>query len=478
MTARVVAGLRVVQVVAARADPTLAVAAGVIARAVGLPLSSVSRLCAELVDLGLLARGEAYGSYRVGYAALALSGRAAAPFARAARTVLTRIAQSTGESALLAASTPDGMRVIGAVTSPWTLHSPATVGELVVDPASAIVRAGDRNGQVVEAIVGKCVELAVPVLEPGGEAVAIVAVRLPVNRAKEGVAVAHRAAVAARRTLEHVLNEHEGCTRPFATAPSVPPKSALAAAQLLLEILATSDGTVTDLVRATGLRRDRLLRLVESCRRAGFLRVEPEGTRVRLDWSLHGWMRAASGPTLARDGAPIVADVADRTGVCAFITVLRGMRSVTLVEELRSLGPGLEMTRWLGRPCPILSSDGGPALVMDFDRDAIAAFLPKRTDPREAAEFFQRVETLAEHGVIAREAFEEAGQTAFAAPIRDSSGAVVAAACLVGATDEMRPRIAELSTVVGEMAADLSGLVGGDRATGGDAGEAALPSRR
>lgn len=464
MTARVEAGLRALQVVASRPDPTSPLAAGAIARSIGVPLSSTSRLCAELVDLGLLARGEAYGSYRVGPAALLLSGRAAASVARAARTTLTRIAQTTGETAVLAARTPDGMRVIGAVASPWTLHSPATVGELVVDPASALVRAGagaPPGGQVVEATVGKSVELAVPVLEPNGEAVAVVAVRLPVNRAKQGVVVARHALLSARRALERVVSADDGRPRPAPVASAPPPASALTAARRLLEVLTESDGSVAELVRATGLRRDRMLRLLESFRRAGFVRMDDDGARVRLEWSLHGWMRAASAPTLVREGTPIVAAMADRTGVCSFITILRGMRSVTLVEELRPLGPGLHMTPWLGRPCPILSSDGGPALVMDFAQDDIAAFLPKRTDPREAAEFFQRVDMLAEHGVMAREAFEEVGQTAFSAPIRDASGSVVAAACLVGATDEMRPRITELSAAVREMAADLSALVSG-----------------
>lgn len=480
MTARVTAGLRAVKIVAGRDDPTRPLAAGVIARAVGLPLSSASRLCAELVEVGLLARGDAYGSYRVGDVALALSGRAAAPFARAARIALTRITQSTGETAVLAARTPEGMKVIGSVTSPWTLHSPASVGELIDDDTSAIFRAGDgmaRGGQVVEATVGKCVEVAVPVLEPGGDAVAVVAVRLPVNRAKEGVALARNATLNARRALERILDERDArgrASRSVTSAPvSEPPSSALGATVRMLQILAEADATASELAARSGLRRDRVARLLESCRRAGLVRIDPESEHARMDWSIHGWMRSASIPTLVTAGSPIVARAADRTGVCAFITVLRGMRSVTLVEELRPLGRGLDMTPWLGRPCPILSSDGGPALMMDFDRDDIVAFLPKRTDQRETAEFLKRVGALAADGVMARESFEEVGQTAFSAPIRDASGAVVAAACLVGATDELRARVAELSAVAREMAAELSDLVGF-----GHVPAAALPERR
>ena len=201
-----------------------------------------------------------------------------------------------------------------------------------------------------------------------------------------------------------------------------------------------------------------MVRLIDSCRRAGFVRVDADGDRLHLDWMLHGWARAASRPTLVTQGAAIVAGVADETGVCAFITVLRGMRSVTLVEELRDIGAGLDMTPWLGRPCPILSADGGPTLVMDFDDDDIPSFLPRRADARELTEFRERVSTLVRDGVVAKDSIEEAGQTAVTAPIRDASGAVAGAVCLVGAADEIRPRIPELKAAA--RAADLSRLVG------------------
>ena len=471
MTARVAAGLRALQAVAGRTDPTLSVAAGEIARTIAMPLSTVSRLCAELVGLGLLARGDAYGSYRVGEVALALSGRASSPYARVCRTVLTRIAHRTGETAVLAAPTPEGMRVVGAVVSPWTLHSPAEVGELVVDRPSAIARAGSEEettsggGRVVETTVGKSVEIAVPILAPGGDALAVVAVRLPMNRGRQGIAVARKAVLAARREVERVVDARGQTASPsvpvaMSSPPASPPAPALAATLDMLWALSSGPRPLAELARAAGIRRDRAVRLLETCRRSGVVRIEEGEGLVSLEWSIHGWQRAALASRLVAEGTPVVARTADRAGVCAFITVLRGMRSVTLVEELRHTGPGLEMTPWLGRPCPILSSDGGPALVLAFDDDDIGAFLPARVDARESAEFFQRVHLLGRDGVMARESFEEAGQTAFTAPIRDSSGAVVAAACLVGASDEMRPRVAELSDAVHTMAAEVSILVG------------------
>lgn len=474
MTARVSAGLRAVQAIAARPDPTQPMLAGMIAKAIDMPLSSVSRLCAELVEIGFLERGAAYGSYRIGRAALALSGAAQAPYMQTVRTALTRIAQQTGETAFLAARTEGGMRVTAAVVSPWTLYSPAVVGEFVDDPGSAVVRAatgfaggvGARGGLVVEAAVGKSVEVAVPILEPAGGTVAVVAVRLPVNRAKQGIPVARRAVAAARRTIEQTMNVRTAAEAPpEATAAETPggSASALEAAAAVLRVLARSAATPTELARVTGLRRDRLLRIVDSCRRAGLVSEDADGGQLRLEWAVHGWLRASTAHTLRERGTPVVARAADETGACAFITVLRGMRSVTLVEELRSQGAGLEMTPWLGRPCPIDSADGGPTLVMDFADEDIPAFLSTRADPREIAAFVARVGAVTRDGVTAKESYEEAGQLAISAPVRDASGSVVAAACLVGATDVLKPRTAQLEEVARRMADELSGLLGSAR---------------
>lgn len=470
MTARVVAGLNAVQVIAARADLTRPLLAGAIARALGMPLSSVSRLCAELVAVGLLERGDTYGSYRLGRAALELSGAAQAPYAAAVRAALTRIAQETGETALLAAPAADGAQVTAVVLSPWTLHSPAALGESVRDVGSAVVRAASPfssasysdTGAAVESVRGKCVEVAVPLLEPAGGAVAVLAVRLPLNRAKQGVATARRALTAARRTLERQIEEHdEIAVAPRPLEGDGDKVSALEAVVAILRALVGGAASPAALAQATGVRRDRVRRLLESCRRAGLIRADEEGERVRLEWLVHGWVRAAAAPLLVEQGTPLVARAADETGACGFITVLRGTRSVTLVEELRDQGEGLEMTPWLGRPCPITSSDGGPTLIMDFPPEQLRTFLPQRAEAREAADFLERVAIVSRDGAIAQESYEEVGQTAISAPVRDASGTVVAAACLVGATDLLRDRMPALERVTRRMAADLSALLAG-----------------
>jgi len=51
----------------------------------------------------------------------------------------------------------------------------------------------------------------------------------------------------------------------------------------------------------------------------------------QLAWIVLGWHRAATAPIIVDRGTPLVVEAATRTKTCAFITVLKGMRSFTLV---------------------------------------------------------------------------------------------------------------------------------------------------
>lgn len=479
MTAHVVAGLRAVQVVAGRPDPTDPMPVGAIAQELGTDLSRASRLCSELEDLGLLERGEPYGSYRLGPSATRLSGSAAAPFAKSVRFALTLAAQQTGETVLLAARSYDEIRVIASVESLWTLHSPAEVGELVDDEDCAIARAAsgredDSAGQVSlhESTAGMSVEIAAPVLDPSGQCFSVVAVRLPINRLGQNGPRARRSVIAASRAIARTLEEwsNRPARMPEPAGPDDLPPTALRAALRILLHLAAGPDSVAGTARATGLRPDRTQRLIESCRQAGFLLASlDQPTRFQPTWIVHGWFRAAAGPTMAALGKPLVAETANRTLTCGFITVLKGMRSFTLVEELEMAGEGLRMASWLGRAHPIVGSDGGPTLVMDFTPDELTLLFPARHTPRELKVFLDRVRRVVRDDVLSMEAFDDAGIVSISAPVRDSSGGVVGAACLVGTTEYMRAHVAEFEEAAQQLAARVSALLHGSPASGAPA---------
>ncbi|WP_236795560.1 helix-turn-helix domain-containing protein [Amycolatopsis sp. GM8] len=472
MTTHVVSGLNAVQVVGNRPDPTVAMPVGEIAERLGTALSSTSRLCGELEELELLERGKAYGTYRLGRRAIQLSGRAAAPFARSVRYALTLVAALTGETACLAAPSAHGMRVVASVESVWTLRAQAKVGELVDDARRAIVRAarpddGGPEARHVESTVGMCVEIAVPVVSSTGQCVAVLAARLPVSRAAKGVPQARRLLDEARRLLErNVADEPD---RPNVASgqtagPEGSPPGLDAALRIMWHLSAGRD-SLAGIASATGLRPDRTRRLLDSCGRAGVVRQSPDGLEFEVSWAVHGWHRAATVPMILEKGQPLVAEAANETGVCAFITVMNGMRSLTLVEELQSVGEGLGMTPWLGRLAPIIGSDGGPTLVSDFEAGELRRVLPTRHPPAQVEVFMRRFARAGRDGVLSMKSIDELGIISISAPVRDSSNSVAAAACLVSSSDYIKPRARELEDVTRRLGARVSRLIGAPDAT-------------
>lgn len=463
MTMRVAAGMRAVRLVAERVDPTEEIGTGAIAAGLGIALSSASRLCTELESVGLLERGDGYGRYRLGRRAIRLSGRAASPVSLSARYALTTAAQVTGETACLAARTGGEARIIGAVGSEWTLHASAEVGERI-DAGSAAARAvGDPDpGQserwrdrLYESTVGRVVEIAAPVLDPTGECVAAVAVRLPVNRSNRGIPRARRAVEAARRDVEAALAARAAATTPPDVAPGRP-TGAIDAAARILDHLAGGADTAVGIARATGLRPDRTQRLLESCAAAGVLRSDPVTGLHDLRWGVHAWYRATTAAALVARGRPLVAAAAAATGTFGFITVLKGIRSFTVVEELGAADGGIVMMPWLGRPHPIVGSDGGPSLIAGVSPDFLLPLLRKRHSERELTTLLEQTRTVARDGVLSIESMEEAGLISTSAPIYDASGAVAGAACLTGSTDKVKARVHEVKRTTKELATAVS----------------------
>lgn len=475
MNTRIVTGLKAVQIVAGRPDPTAPMSVGAIASQLGATLSSASRLCSELETVGFLERGETYGSYRIGRAAIRLSGRAAAPLTHTLRLALTLAAQQTGETVCLAARSEGGIRIIASVESLWTLHSPAEIGEVVSNEASAIRSVFDGDGvdpgqdgpRYIESTIGMSVEVAAPIVSPSGERVAVVAVRLPANRSGQNLARARRAVVVARRSIESALEDSLVAPRPAAQRAAAPlavessatTPSALEAAFRVLSHLAAGRDSIAATARAIGLRADRTQRIIDACQEAGFVWAGAGRGEFQLGWIVSGWHRAAAAPTIVERGAPLVAAMANRTLTCSFITVLKGMRSFTLVEELELAGEGLQMLRWLGRAHPIIGSDGGPTMLMDFTAEEVTALFPTRHTQRELDVFLKRMRHVVRHGVLSMQAFEEGGLVSISAPVRDSSGAVAAAACIVGTTDYMRQNAEEFERAAVQLAAEVTELL-------------------
>lgn len=472
MTSRLEHAVAALRAVAGRNDPTAPLALAAIARPVGVGLSTASRLCAELADIGLLERAEAYGTYRVGPRAITLSGRAAAALGPTVHYELHRLAQDTAETVILAAPESEGARVIAAVGSGWTLHVPVLIGDRVDDPRRAVVRALSIDGAddaVVESQTGRAVEIAVALTAPDGRRVAALAVALPVYRAARARARIRRLLGDARRAFERTL---VAAHRPPASALGSPPTPApdaaavasptraIEAAARLVEVVARSPRGASAAAAATGLRADRARRIIDALVRTGLLARDLETDALHVDPAVHAWHRAAFAPALGRVGPERTAATAERVGACVFVTTLAGMRSFTVVEHIEPLGEGLRMAPWLGRPHPLVGSDGGPTLAMDFDAGQLAHLFPRRHGATEYEQFVRRVEQVRAEGTLTMRSVDEFGITSVSAPVRDAAGLVAAAACVVGATEDVSSRLPDLRAAALELAATLSSDLG------------------
>ncbi|MEV7757270.1 helix-turn-helix domain-containing protein [Microbacterium sp. NPDC089180] len=465
MTARVEQAVAVLRAVAGRADPTAPLSLAAIARPAGIGLSTASRLCAELADAGLLRRADGYGTYGVGARAVALSGRAAAALGPTVHFELHRLAQDTAETVVLAAPESAGARIVATVASGWTLHVPAVIGDRVDDPRRALVRAASPDGAgevVVESQIGRAVEIAVVLTAPDGRRVAVLAVSLPVYRAARARPRIRRLLTDARHAFERALaRAHRPApTRDGGPAPvagsGVGPTRAIEAAVRMAEVIADSPRSVTAAASAIGLRLDRARRAADALVRTGLLARDAETDALHVDPAIHAWHRAAFAPTLALDGPARTAATAERVGACVFVTTLTGMRSFTMVEHIEPLGEGLRMAPWLGRPHPLVGSDGGPTLAMDFDAAQLAQLFPRRHGAAEYEQFVRRVERVRADGTLTMRSIDEFGITSVSAPVRDAAGLVAAAACIVGATEDVSARLPELREAARALAADLS----------------------
>lgn len=125
-------------------------------------------------------------------------------------------------------------------------------------------------------------------------------------------------------------------------------------------MLAAIDGpggtSISHLVAATGLRPDRIRRLLAVCEQAGISSRAPDGDAAELAWGVHGWHRAIVESTLRGPARQLVSGTAARAGNTTYLTVRLGMRSSTVAECI--VDGTLTMGSWLGRPAQLIGSDG------------------------------------------------------------------------------------------------------------------------
>jgi DNA-binding IclR family transcriptional regulator len=185
----------------ALADAPRALALGELVAATGLPRATAYRIAVALEDHGLVRR-DADGRFALGLRLVGL-GRAAAaryPVAEAARPVLARLREQTGESVQLFVPAGDGRLCVESLESPHGLRWIVPAGQVLpLDRGSAgrVLTGGGRLVESVEEREPGVASVSAAVCDGGGTIVAAVSVSGPVERLTRSPARRYGKAVAA-----------------------------------------------------------------------------------------------------------------------------------------------------------------------------------------------------------------------------------------------------------------------------------------
>lgn len=202
---------------------------------------------------------------------------------------------------------------------------------------------------------------------------------------------------------------------------------------------------ITELARRLGLAKSTVHRLASSLVAEGFLEQNPADGRYRLGLSLF-----ALGTLVRRrmdvthQAKPCLDALRDRTGETVHMAVLDGS-SIVYLFNIES-PHAIRMHSYLGVRMPALCSSEGrallafspPAVVARVLRDGLVARTGKTvTDTKRLREILEQVRR---DGYALDDEESEDGMRSIGAPIRDASGAVVAAVGMGGPVQRLTKR--------------------------------------
>lgn len=221
----------------------------------------------------------------------------------------------------------------------------------------------------------------------------------------------------------------------------------------ILSILATGPKSLAELVEQTGVARPTAHRLAVALVGHGLAARNGEG-RFELGPRLRELAAgSAPDPLLAAAGA-VLADLREGTGESAQLYRRRGSSRVCVATAERA--SGLRDTVPLGAVLSLAAGSAAQVLLAWEPPARVAELL------RQARFTARELATVRRRGWAATVAEREPGLASVSAPVRDRSGAVIAAVCLSGPVERLgrAPGARHAATVV-TAAAKLSASIGG-----------------
>ena len=233
---------------------------------------------------------------------------------------------------------------------------------------------------------------------------------------------------------------------------------------------------LTDLATRLCLPKSTAHRLLFTLSTAGFLARTPEG-KYRLGLRLWELGCAAVHGLSVRDAArPIMEDLVRRTGETVHLSVLE-QGGVVYIDRVDGTNP-IRLHSTIGGRAPAHATASGLALLASQDAATCVAaerHLPRftsRTITTPAA-LRRTLQEVRRQGFASSAGAWYEGSAGVAAPIRSHAGTVVAGLSIAGPAERITDRVAELSALVKEAAAQVSRLLGApasERFSGQNAG--------
>jgi DNA-binding IclR family transcriptional regulator len=238
-------------------------------------------------------------------------------------------------------------------------------------------------------------------------------------------------------------------------------------ALMVLEILGKlGSAGVTEIAAELGVHKSTVSRLVAVLESRGFVEQLSDRGKYRLGFAIVRLAGSTSAQMdLAKESQPICDELAQRSGETTNVAILDGDRIINIVE---SHGPAeITLRTWVGQNCPAHATSSGKVLLAALPPADVQTLLGTRlatfTDntigdgPGLAAEL-DRVRNAGWASVCEE---LEVGLNAIGAPVRDSSGKVIAALSVSGPAYRLKPaRFDEVATMTVLAAAQISRRLG------------------
>jgi DNA-binding IclR family transcriptional regulator len=237
----------------------------------------------------------------------------------------------------------------------------------------------------------------------------------------------------------------------------------------VLDLLGTPGGPsslgVVEIARQLGRDKSQVSRLLKLLADAGYVDREPGSLRYRIGTRLFAIGATAVDRRLRDEADVTVAREAALLGERVDV----GIRSGGSVMTISTAAPDSELRAagWVGRTVPLSCTATGRSLLFDLDTAAIARIIVPEglgpagpAAPRSLDELVSRVADERRRGWSLARHETDRGLLSIGAPVRDSSGTVVAALGVSGPESRVDPVLDEVRAAVLRAASDLSRSLG------------------